>query len=65
MRQQFVLAGRQLPKALIYGLLPDAEGLPKRFTPHECLTHIIDLLASYLVSLLKKAPRESRHVVNR
>jgi DGQHR domain-containing protein len=46
LRQQFVLINntRPLPKALIYELLPNVEGLPERFTARAFAAQLVDLL---------------------
>ena len=46
LRQQFVLINntRPLPKALIYELLPNVQGLPERFTQRKFAARIVDLL---------------------
>lgn len=46
LRQQFVLINntRPLPKALIYELLPNVDGLPERFTARAFAAKLVDLL---------------------
>jgi DGQHR domain-containing protein len=46
LRQQFVLINntRPLPKALIYELLPNVQGLPERFTARSFAAKLVDLL---------------------
>lgn len=46
LRQQFVLINntRPLPKALIYELLPNVEGLPERFTARKFAARLVDRL---------------------